>query len=60
MLHVFLHTRNLVDRDEGYDLAEYASLFGLISIVAMMAVSALCLNLLAQWNKLAALVGGMS
>ena len=38
MLYVYFWVRNLFEREEGQDLAEYAILLGLIALVVMVAV----------------------
>ncbi len=54
MLGWYLRIRNLLVREEGQDLAEYALLIALIAIVAVAAVTLLGQNIQGIFNAIAA------
>ena len=57
MLALYVYIRNLLHRDEGQDLAEYALLIGLIALVVMVAVILLGENLSTLFSQLGSEVG---
>ena len=57
MLALYVYIRNLLHRDEGQDLAEYALLIGLIALVVMVAVIILGENLSTLFADLGSEVG---
>jgi pilus assembly protein Flp/PilA len=57
MMTLYLYIRNLLQREDGQDLAEYAILIGLIAIVVMAAVIILGTNLSTLFNSFGAEVG---
>lgn len=48
--------RRFIREDEGQDMVEYALILGLISIIAVAAVTATGTSILAIWNAVAAAV----
>ena len=57
MLALYVYIRNLLHREEGQDLAEYALLIGLIALVVMVAVILLGENLSTLFSQLGSEVG---
>ena len=57
MLALYVYIRNLLHREEGQDLAEYALLIGLIALVGMVAVILLGENLSTLFSQLGSEVG---
>ena len=59
MLALYLRIVNLLKRQEGQDLAEYAILIALISLVAVAAVTLVGTNITAVFDKIGSVVGGL-
>ena len=57
MLALYLHIVNLLKRQEGQDLAEYAILIALISLVAVVAVTLVGTNITRVFDRIASVVG---
>jgi pilus assembly protein Flp/PilA len=57
MTELYLAIRNMIEREEGQDLAEYALLIGLIALVVILAVTLLGQNLSELFSELASEVG---
>ena len=58
MLYVYFWVRNLFEREEGQDLAEYAILLGLIALVVMVAVILLGTSLSGLFERMGTEVAG--
>jgi pilus assembly protein Flp/PilA len=50
--------RRFIREDEGQDMVEYALILGLISIIAVAAVTATGLSIQTIWNNVSAAVAG--
>ncbi len=57
LLNAYLNLMNLVTDEEGQDLIEYALIVALISIVAVVALTALGGNINTLWTTISANVG---
>jgi len=56
-LHAYLFLRNLLRREEGADLVEYALILALVVVVAIMALTTLGQNVQAVLNRIAQALG---
>jgi len=51
MLYLYLYIKNWLDREEGQDLIEYALIAVLISIVSIVALTALGTTISVVWEQ---------
>ena len=59
MLALYLRIVNLLKRQEGQDLAEYAILIALIALVVIAAVTLVGTNITRVFDRIASVVGGL-
>ena len=57
MLYWYLYLKNLMEREEGQDLVEYALLLGLISLVCVVALTAAGVSVSGIWTKVSTALG---
>ena len=53
MLHIATHLAALLRRDEGATMVEYGLMVALVAVVALLAVTALGVNVSAKFNEIA-------
>ena len=53
MLHIATHLAALFRRDEGATMVEYGLMVALVAVVALLAVTALGVNVSAKFNEIA-------
>ncbi len=53
MLHIATYLSELLRRDEGATMVEYGLMVALVAVVALLAVTALGVNVSAKFNEIA-------